>query len=278
LAISQIQRLYVEKGYDRASVTLVEGGNTGDTKVVIEIFEGPKVTVTSISFEGNHFASDSQLRIEIGTREPRMVDGYRQKLIAYYQSQGFFEVKVTPVTRPGADPSNVDLTFVVAEGTWYKVRDVIIEGNTKLKTEKLREDLELHSGEPFVMAVREADKNRMLIKYGEIGCLDTQIACEPRFTDELDVVDLIYKINERIKDRLIPHQWVMARLLRSNLLEKKRINILNRGPMGRGDFMIDTNQNDPRAELRMCTHPTRRTGQTFTPAPQLLPAERSPPA
>ena len=47
---------------------------------------------------------------------------------------------------------------------------MIIEGNTKLKTEKLREDLELHSGKPFMDAVREADKNRMLIKYGEIGC------------------------------------------------------------------------------------------------------------
>ena len=44
LAIGQIQRLYQEKGYDLASVTLMEGGNPGDTKVVIEIFEGPKVS------------------------------------------------------------------------------------------------------------------------------------------------------------------------------------------------------------------------------------------
>ena len=28
----------------------------------------------------------------------------RQKLIDYYQKQGFFEVKVTPVTRPGKSP------------------------------------------------------------------------------------------------------------------------------------------------------------------------------
>ena len=41
----------------------------------------------------------------------------------------------------------VDLTFVVSEGTRYKVRNIVIEGNTKLKTEKLKEDLELHSGQ-----------------------------------------------------------------------------------------------------------------------------------
>ena len=56
LAVSQIQRLYVEKGYDLASVTLLEGGNPGDTKIVIEIFEGPKVKVNSIDFVGNQFA------------------------------------------------------------------------------------------------------------------------------------------------------------------------------------------------------------------------------
>ena len=36
----------------------------------------------------------------------------------------------------------------------------------------------------------------MLIKYGEIGCIDAQIDCEPRFTNQLGVVDLVYKIEE----------------------------------------------------------------------------------
>ena len=87
----------IEKGYDLASVTLLEGGNPGDTKIVIEIFEGPKVKVNSIDFVGNHFASGAMLRIKIGTRKPilglfgryhgEMLDEDRQKLIEYYQSQ-----------------------------------------------------------------------------------------------------------------------------------------------------------------------------------------------
>ena len=48
-----------------------------------------------------------------------------------------------------------------------------------------------------MLAVRDADKNRMLIQYGEIGCIDAQIKCEPRFTDQLGVVDLVYSIEER---------------------------------------------------------------------------------
>jgi outer membrane protein insertion porin family len=264
LAVSQIQRLYQEKGYDLASVTLIEGGNTGDTKIVIEIFEGPKVKVNSISFVGNHFASGATLQTKIGTRKPilglfgkyhgDMLDEDRQKLVDYYQGQGFFEAKVTPVTRPGTDPGQVDLTFVVSEGTRYSVRNVIIEGNTKLKTEKLKEDLELHSGKPFLMNVKEADKNRILLKYGEIGCIDAQVVSEPRFTNELGVVDLVYKIEEhepymlgelriqgnaRTKDNVIRREAVMAGLLPGEVLDKNRMILFEKRLKQLGYFMND---------------------------------------
>ena len=163
LAVGQIQRLYQEKGYELAEVKLVEGGNAGDTKVVIQIFEGPKFKIASIDFKGNVFASDAQLWTKITTRKPilglfggkyhrDMLDEDRQKLIDYYQAQGFFEVKVTPVTRPGASLGDVDLTFVISEGTRYKVRNLIFEGNSKIKTAELREGLQLHSGKPFLTA------------------------------------------------------------------------------------------------------------------------------
>jgi outer membrane protein insertion porin family len=267
LAIGQIMRLYQEKGYDHASVTLREGGNAGDTKIVIEIFEGPKLKVNTIEFVGNQFASGPVLRTKIGTRKPilglfgkyrnEMLDEDRQKLIDYYYANGFFEVKITPVTRPGADPGEVNITFVVSEGTQYKVRNVILEGNTKIKTETLMEDLELHSGKPFMTAVREADKNRMLLKYGEIGFIDAQIVGDPKFTNELGVVDLVYKIEERdpylmgelqiegngrTKDKVIRREAVMAGLLPGEPLDKTRLEIFKRRLMGLGYFMNDPQQ------------------------------------
>jgi hypothetical protein len=48
-----------------------------------------------------------------------------------------------------------------------------------------------------MMAVRDSDKKRMLLKYAAIGFIDAQIACEPRFTNQLGIVDLVYKIEER---------------------------------------------------------------------------------
>ena len=252
LAVGQIQRLYSEKGYDLASVTLLEGGNAGDTHVVIEIFEGPKVKIGSINFVGNTFATDARLRTMIGTRKPilglfgkyhrDMLDEDRQKLIEYYQKQGFFEVKVTPVTRPDNE-GKVDLTFVIAEGTQYRVRNVIIEGNTKIKTEVLREGMELHSGKPFLDSVRDADKNRLLAKYYEIGCIEADVVIEPKFTEQHGVVDLVYKIEEkepyllgeleivgnaRTKDKVIRREAVQAGLLPGEILDKNRIDMYQR--------------------------------------------------
>ncbi len=191
LAIGRILRLYHEKGYDLAAVTLLEGGNVGDARVVIEIFEGPKVKIGEINIAGNHFASAAQLKTRIGTGEQILgrygnyhsdrLDDDRQKLIDYYYSQGFFEVKVTPVTRPGAEQGLVDLTFVISEGTRYCVRKVIIEGNTSIRSDELRKDLELRSGKPFTRAMKEADKNRFLLRYGAIGFIDAQIKSEPGF-------------------------------------------------------------------------------------------------
>ncbi|MGO9470862.1 MAG: outer membrane protein assembly factor [Isosphaeraceae bacterium] len=264
LAVGQILQLYHDKGYDLASVTLVKGGNPGDTQIVIEIFEGPKVKLGSIDFKGNVFASDATLKTHVGSRKPilglfgkyhrDMLDEDRQKLIDYYYSQGFFEVKVTPVTRPGAKPGHVDLTFVVYEGTRYKVRNVILEGNSKIKSETLRSDLELHSGKPFMMAVRDADKNRMILKYGEIGCIDAQISVEPRFTNQLGVVDLVYKIEEgepytlaelrvqgntRTRDKVIRREAVQAGLLPGEVLDRTRIELFRRRLMTLGYFMND---------------------------------------
>ena len=65
MAVGRILRLYQDKGYDLASVTLLEGGKPGDTKIVFEIFEGPKVKIGSIDFIGNSFASDATLKTHI---------------------------------------------------------------------------------------------------------------------------------------------------------------------------------------------------------------------
>ncbi len=276
-AITSIYRLYQEKGYDLAEVELLEGGNPGDTKVVIQIFEGPKMKIGSISFEGCQFASSAVLRTHIASRKPilglfgqyhrELLDEDRQKLMDYYQGHGFFDARVTPVTRPGKNPGEIDLTFVIYEGVQYHVRKVILQGNSKLKTPALMEDLELHSGRPYQVVVRDADKNRILIKYNEIGCIDTEVDVDPRFTSEPGIVDLLYTIREgepfllgaldiegntRTKDWVIRREAMAAGLNPGEVLDKNRIELFKRRLTMLGYFQNDPQKPDQqiRVEIR----------------------------
>jgi outer membrane protein insertion porin family len=271
LALGQIQRLYQEKGYELAEVRLIEGGNVGDTKAIFQIFEGPRFRISSIDFKGNVFASDPVLWNKISSRKPivgllggkyhrDMLEEDARKLREYYQSQGFFEVKVTPVTRQGRGLGQIDLTFVISEGTRYQVRNLVFEGNRKIKTAELRDGLQLHSGKPFLDSVREADLKLMLARYNALGCIDTQISFEPRFTNKLGVVDLVYKIEEgepylmgefriigntRTKDKVIRREAVMAGLLPGEVLDKNRLEIFQKRIQGLQYFQMNPEMGKP---------------------------------
>ncbi|HWE37159.1 MAG TPA: POTRA domain-containing protein [Isosphaeraceae bacterium] len=207
MAVATINSMYKEKGYEFARVELIKGGKPDDTEVHIRIFEGPKVTVGRVEFVGNTIFDDDHLRDKVVTGakfwgliranfQRDIVEQDAQKLKDFYQGLGYLEVQVTPVVRSGATPGDQLLTFVISEGVQFKVRDVRIEGNTKIKSADLLKDLKLHSGQPFSDALREADLKSIQKKYRALGYMDFQIAAAPRYRKEPGVIDLLYHVEE----------------------------------------------------------------------------------
>jgi len=269
LAVGQIQRLYAEKGYDMCEVRLVEGGNRGDTRVIIEIFEGEKRTVGHVGFEGNTFVSADRLRTKVASRRPiagvfggvyhrDSIEDDARKLRDFYQSQGFYEVKVDPVTRADSSLGDMDVTFVISEGVRYHIRNIKFEGNKRLTEAKLREGLLMHSGQPMIESLKDSDSMRLMSKYYELGCLNTQILAQARITDKPGVMDLVYKIeegvpvvmgdliikgNDRTQDRVIRREANMAGLLPGELLDKNRIDIFKKRLANTGYFAVAPDQN-----------------------------------
>jgi outer membrane protein insertion porin family len=251
LAVKRVQQLYEEKGYELAEVKLLEGGKAGDTRVVMSIFEGPKSRVEGVTFEGNTFASDAVLKTKISSRPAILgllggrfhrdvLEEDATKLRKYYQDQGFFEVKVTPVTKPGSSLGSQGITFVIWEGVQYKVRNLVFEGNKKLSTDRLKEGLILHSGQPFSEVFREVDRKALEQKYFSLGCIDTRIMPEPKYTDTPGVIDLVYKIeegepytvgkievrgNSRTMEKVIIREADMAGLLPGERLDPNRLEL-----------------------------------------------------
>ena len=276
LAVGQIKRLYEEKGYELAEVKLLEGGNLGDTKVVIGIFEGPKHYVSTIDFKGNVFASDSTLKTKITSRTRLLgllwgkyhrdnLEEDIRKLKEYYQSQGFFEVEITPVTRTGSDLGQIQIEYDISEGVRYKVRKISFEGNKKITTAALREGLALHSGQPILETVKEADRRNLVAKYNALGCIDTQILPDPRYTDEPGVVDIVYKIeegepflagdiwirgNERTKDKVIRREFAMAGILPGEPLDANRLEIV-RQRLGGTQYFVNSPETGKAIDMKI---------------------------
>ncbi len=186
LAVAQIKTLYEEKGYEKAEVRLIEGGNPGDTRVVIEIFEGPKFKIDSIDFVGNTFVDDGVLKTKIESRRgffaklgaKRNKDGLesdKRALVKYYEDNGFFDVRVTAHDqarlrpRPGADHLH-DLRGGPVQGPQGRLR-----GQQAPRRAQARKGLMLKPGMVFNETLRDLDYKTVNSRYWAIGCIDTKI-------------------------------------------------------------------------------------------------------
>lgn len=112
--------------------------------LVFEISEGDPTYIRRIDFIGNAFATDSQLREEIATKEERFYrvfsafDTYdpdrltfdRELLRRYYLNNGFADFRIlSAVAEITPDREGFFITFTVEEGPRYEVDAVDIEVN-----------------------------------------------------------------------------------------------------------------------------------------------------
>ena len=279
LGIAQIQNLFEEKGYEKAQVKLLEGGKLGDTRVVYEIFEGPKFKIHAIDFVGNNFVDDGVLRTKIqssagyigglGARRSKDgLDGDRVALGKYYQDNGFFDVRISATTRPGKELGSEEITFTISEGVQYKVGQIKIEGNTQIPEAQLRQMLKMKAGQPYNEGLRELDYGEISKKYWALGCIDTKINKDQQITDEPGIVNVLYSIEEgqpyilgqiiirgngRTKDKVVRREALMAGLLPGELLDKNRLEIFKKR-LGASQYFVSNPAMGKPIEVQIINH------------------------
>jgi len=209
VAAQKIEEFYHTQGRYYAQVHLDEGGRPEDTRVVFQITEGPKVSVKKLDVIGAQFVSGTRLTYgaKMDTSDlffglfgssynPLEIEQDIGKIIEYYRSFGFFDVKVRKVVKPTTDPSAVEITVVVEEGPRYLVRDVRVGGNRKLDNEILLAHNTLKQGEPYNQQSLQAGLRRMQDEYGRRGFINTKVLPEFNFSPEPGTVTVVYKVDE----------------------------------------------------------------------------------
>jgi outer membrane protein insertion porin family len=230
----RIEARYHEKGYPFAAVEIVEGGDRGDKNVVFQIDEGPKTKINKIDFEGNSFVSEARLRtllqskariLGLGSKIPGILGKYdahtieedTAKLIEYYRTHGYLDVKIARRFEWTEDKSLVRVVFQIEEGLRYKVRDVRFAGNQALEPDRYSKDLKLAGGAEFNQSALTRDVQTIRDAYGSQGYINTVVNADVRYLDTPGEVDVVFQVQE---DR--PHKLGQVKIV-GNETTKSRV-------------------------------------------------------
>jgi outer membrane protein insertion porin family len=196
------------EGRPFATVDLIKGGSEADTTVEFNITEGPEVKISDVDFEGNHFVSSAVLQTHVqsssqflllfgGKYSPLVVEADVAKLIEYYRSFGFHDVRVARELRWAPDNRHVILVFHIDEGTRYQLTDrpQIAGKNLSFPPDELIRLSSLKVNEPF--SGQTVDKDVAAIK-DYIGETGRQATVNPQLVwgEQPGNVRVVYQIEE----------------------------------------------------------------------------------
>ena len=224
LAEGAVQNVYRSKSYPFARVKVLPGPLAERGDVIFEVVEGPKVTVRNVEFRGNATLPSFELRRHVKTGPPFLFWGGRYdpdqveqdvaSLRQYYHSRGYFDARVGRRLVWSHDKRDLQVEYVIDEGTRYVVRHVTFEfdgGKQSVDVSKLREKLKLTEGQPFERDRLDRDKRRVLEAYSPLGFIYEPgpyspasggnpdyfyIDVRPGFDQQPGPVDLVYAIHE----------------------------------------------------------------------------------
>ena len=183
---ADIQAIYNQGFFSFVDVDLRPEG--GGVSVMFSVQENP--VIESINFTGNSMYTSEQLMSEVFTQEGTVFNRqfFRNDLDRIqdkYHKAGYVMARVSDVQIQGG---NIYVTILEP-----KVRDIIIQGNTKTKTYVIRREIKLDDGDLFnVVHFRHQLGKLQGLGYFE----DVNVAFDvPEDTD--GVVDLIITVKEK---------------------------------------------------------------------------------
>jgi outer membrane protein insertion porin family len=221
IARQAIVSLYQTKNYPYANVDFDRDLLARTGELVFIITEGPNVRVRKVEFFGNQSFSDDRLKDQVqtkywiwifrpGTFDRDTLDDDVAALRRFYESKGFFDVKVGRKVTESPEQSEVRVTFLIDEGPRYTVDKVTIRGNKRLSEQELLSKLKLVAGRPYDGSILQRDVREIVRAYSPFGFIYQPGSDDPNylrigrrgepvrrvFQQKQGHVELIYDISE----------------------------------------------------------------------------------
>lgn len=202
-----LRAYFQTKGYFNAKVDAHQNKTSEKLEVVYEVDRGQKHREAGVSFDGNRYFSDAELKLHIyikkgfffshGKYSEQLLSKSMNSLAQLYKDQGFENVTVHPKVEDFQP--QVYVTFEISEGPQDKVGALKLVGN---KTESLsvlarKYPLQLQPGRPFSRKLMEEGRTRLLAAYLDLGYLDAAVRSAASVVPgRPHTVDVTYAIEE----------------------------------------------------------------------------------
>ncbi len=267
--LEKIKDLYVQKGYYLAEVDYridPVKESPQEVDVIFTIVENAKVIVKEISFIGNTKLSDEQLKGVLQTREGGEMSfltqsgTYKEEIFqtdlfriqALYYDHGYVSVKVgEPTATISADRRYIYLSVPITEGLQYDIGKLVFSGDLVLKDdkgnvivdeEKLRQSLNVKSGETFNRTKLFNDIQALTDVYRDQGYAYANVTPNSAIRDDVRKVDLDLEVehgekvyferievtgNTRTRDKVIRRELeiIEGELYSATKLNKSRARV-----------------------------------------------------
>ncbi len=134
--------------------------------VNITIEEGTRYYAGDVTFEGNTLYAGDKLAAILGLASgdvfsPTAVNEALENIRDYYGQSGYLETGVYAERLPDLETGHIGLNFVIKESGKFFVESLLLEGNTKTKSNVILRELALAPGDVFDLVRMKASEERL---------------------------------------------------------------------------------------------------------------------
>ncbi|RKY37191.1 MAG: outer membrane protein assembly factor BamA [Candidatus Omnitrophota bacterium] len=204
--IEELKKFYYEKGYALAVIDYEIKEKDSKVEVIIDINENKRIRIRKIIFNGNNTYSDKQLLKLIKTRKKTLfVSGFykeevcaddKERLIAFYQTQGFADVAVKTIVDYDQERTKMFVSFEIQEGKQYYTGQVLINGNTIVDDAELESNFEMKKAAIYRREQMQRDLTEIQNYYFDRGYMASSVKADTILNAQTGYIDVTYDVVE----------------------------------------------------------------------------------
>lgn len=252
-AALRLLKFYRQNGYLYAKVDFKIDKTDESVQVTFDIDAGERVNLTQIKFVGNKNIGTKKLRKEIYNQEStffkrsrfsaRKAKEDQSRIMDFYKQEGFFDAAVSEPQINDKNKQERTLAFEILEGQEYKIRNIILEGDSPFTKEQILKKVDLKPDKPWDAKRLTKAKADLLELIYDQGYAYTQVEFINHPHKEDNSVTIVVRINKgkKVKVREI--------IIKGDHLTKEK-TILKNIKFKRGDLFSYQKLLDSQLNLR----------------------------